>query len=63
MKWSSKCCCLGRIESGAMKSNPQPVDVAALCREIVEEVQIATQRRCEIEIHFADGDSRARCGS
>ncbi|MCX6856909.1 MAG: HAMP domain-containing sensor histidine kinase [Verrucomicrobia bacterium] len=39
---------LGRIESGAMKANPQPVDVAALCREIVEEVQIATQRRCEI---------------
>lgn len=40
---------LGRIESGTMKANPQPVDVAALCREIVEEVQIATQRRCEIE--------------
>ncbi len=39
---------LGRIESCTMKANPQPVDVAALCREIVEEVQIATQRRCEI---------------
>lgn len=41
---------LGRIESGTMQANPQPVDVAALCRDIVEEVQIATQRRCEIEM-------------
>lgn len=40
---------LGRIESGVMKPNPQPVDVAAFCREIVEEVQTATQNRCEIE--------------
>jgi len=46
---------LGRIESGTMKANPQPVDVATFCREIVEEVQIATQRRCEIKTHFTDG--------
>lgn len=46
---------LGRIESGTMKTNPQPVDVAALCREIVEEVQIATQRRCVIETKFGAG--------
>lgn len=46
---------LGRIESGAMKANPQPVDVAAFCHEIVEEVQIATQHRCEVDTHFADG--------
>ncbi len=45
---------LGRIESGTMKANPQPVDVAALCREIVEEVQIATQQRCAIETEFAE---------
>lgn len=44
---------LGRIESGAMKANPQPVDVGALCREIVEEVQIATQCRGEINVDVA----------
>ncbi|MBE2287278.1 MAG: HAMP domain-containing histidine kinase [Prosthecobacter sp.] len=46
---------LGRIESGAMKPNPQPVDVAAFCREIVEEVQTATQHRCEIEWKPCEG--------
>jgi len=46
---------LGRIESGAMKANPQPVDVAALCREVVEEVQMATQGRCEIETNLFAG--------
>ena len=45
---------LGRIESGIMQANPQPVDVAALCREIVEEVQIATQHRCKIEMKFGE---------
>lgn len=44
---------LGRIESGALKANPQPADVTALCREVVAEVQIATQQRCEIEAEFA----------
>ena len=39
---------LGRIESGTMKPNPQPVDVAAFCREIVDDVQTTTQNRCEI---------------
>ena len=49
---------LGRIESGAMRANPQPTDVAALCRDIVEEVQIATQRRCEIEMRLDTGIRR-----
>jgi signal transduction histidine kinase len=46
---------LGRIESGALKPNPQPVDVTALCREIVQEVQTATNHRCEIEMKLEVG--------
>lgn len=46
---------LGRIESGAMKPNPQPVEIAAFCRGIVEEVQTATQNRCEIKTKLFDG--------
>ncbi len=51
---------LGRIESGAMKASPQPMDVAEFCREIVEEVQIATQRKCEIETDVATFDAAPR---
>lgn len=46
---------LGRIESGTVTANPQPVDVAAFCREVVEEVQLATQGRCEIETKLFAG--------
>jgi len=47
---------LGRIESGTIRANPQPVEVASLCREIAKEVQIATQHRCEIETEFLEGE-------
>ena len=46
---------LGRIESGTMKANPQPVEVAAFCREIVDEVQLATQHRCVIDFESMAG--------
>ena len=46
---------LGRIESGTMTANPQPVDVAEFCREIVDEVQIATHHRCVIEFESMEG--------
>ena len=46
---------LGRIESGAMKANPQPVDIAALCRGILEEVQTATLRKCGIDLESMAG--------
>lgn len=46
---------LGRLESGAMMSHPEPVDLAALCRDVIAEVQTATQHRCEIETQLPAG--------
>lgn len=43
---------LGRIDSGTMIAHPQPVDVTSLCRDILEEVQTATQQRCEIKLEI-----------
>jgi len=34
---------LGRVESGRVTCSPEPIDLAALCREIVEETEQVTQ--------------------
>lgn len=44
---------LGRLEAGAVKLNLVPVNVGDLCRSIAEEVRIATQDRCPMEVNVA----------
>ncbi|MEI6536429.1 MAG: HAMP domain-containing sensor histidine kinase, partial [Verrucomicrobiaceae bacterium] len=41
---------LGHIESGAMKVKRQMEDVALLCRSIADEVNLATQQRCNLVV-------------
>ena len=41
---------LGQIESGAMHVKRQVEDVSLLCRSIVDEVDLATQQRCNLEV-------------
>jgi signal transduction histidine kinase len=45
---------LGRFEARRMDFQPQPLDLATLCRRIVEEVATATDRVCPIRLEFAD---------
>ena len=52
---------LGRVEAGRLSLDPQPLDLAAFCRRLVDEVLSATHRRCPVEVTLdaADGDTYA----
>lgn len=45
---------LGRLDSGRMEFLPKPLDLAALCRRLVDEVRSTTDARCPIE--FSTGE-------
>jgi PAS domain S-box-containing protein len=45
---------LGRLDSGRMEYVPGPLDLAALCRRLVDEVISVTEARCPIEFSTAD---------
>lgn len=40
---------LGRLDSGKMEFNPRPLDLAALCRRLVDELASISDGRCPIE--------------
>ncbi|WP_193211301.1 PAS domain S-box protein [Luteolibacter marinus] len=40
---------LGRLDSGRMEFTPRPLDLAGLCRRLVDEVRSTTDARCPIE--------------
>ncbi len=40
---------LGRLDSGRMEFAPRPLDLAALCRRLVDEVRSTTEARCPID--------------
>ncbi|MBI3867141.1 MAG: hypothetical protein HY299_01305 [Verrucomicrobia bacterium] len=48
-----------RSESGKMEFRPGPLDLEALCRKLIEEVQSATSRRCPIHLDIANGLTQA----
>jgi signal transduction histidine kinase len=50
---------LGRFEAGRMDFQPAPLDLATLCRRIVEEVAVATERACPIRLDLADDATAA----
>jgi PAS domain S-box-containing protein len=41
---------LGRLDAGKMDCRPVPLDLGLFCRRVVEEVQFATEQRCQIEL-------------
>jgi PAS domain S-box-containing protein len=41
---------LGRFEAGKMNFQPTPIDLAGLCRRIVDEMHSAIDRRCPIQL-------------
>lgn len=45
---------LGRIESSRLSCHPKPVNVAALCSEIVRKVSTASNERCPITVKAPD---------
>ena len=50
---------LGRLDSGRMEYVPRPLDLAALCRRLVDEVSSVTDARCPIEFSTTDLPSEA----
>ena len=52
---------LSRVESGRLSLDPQPMDLAAFCRRLADEVLSATNRRCPIELTLghAEGETYA----
>lgn len=40
---------LGRLDAGKMEFSPGPIDLAALCRRLLDEVRFSTDGRCPIE--------------
>ncbi|GAA5481278.1 sensor histidine kinase [Haloferula sargassicola] len=50
---------LGRLDSGRMEFVPRPLDPAALCRRLVDEVLSTTEGRCPIEFSTAGLPSEA----
>ncbi len=50
---------LGRLDSGRMEFVPRPLDLAALCRRLVDEVSSVTEARCPIEFSTSDLPSEA----
>ena len=51
---------LGKVESGKMKCQPLPVDLAALCRRAMDDVTVAIGRVCPIDFasEGLNGDTR-----
>jgi PAS domain S-box-containing protein len=45
---------LSRFDAGKMECKPAPLDLASLCRRIVDELLSATNRICPIELKLAD---------
>ena len=45
---------LGRLDAGRMHFQPAPLDLAALCRRLVDEVLSTTDAQCPIGFHTAD---------
>ena len=45
---------LGRLDSGRMEFTPRPLDLAALCRRLVDEVISTTGSRCPIDFSTAE---------
>ncbi|HYG21517.1 MAG TPA: ATP-binding protein [Verrucomicrobiae bacterium] len=41
---------LGRVDSGRMQCNPEPLDMAGFCRRLVDEQLSATHRKCPIQL-------------
>lgn len=44
---------LSRLDAGRMDYKPAALDLNAFCRRVVDEVNSATERRCNIELSFA----------
>jgi PAS domain S-box-containing protein len=51
---------LGRLDAGRMEFLPRPIDLAALCRRLVDEVISTTDARCPIEFFTTDLPAEAR---
>lgn len=43
---------LSRMDSGRMEFKPEPLDLAAFCRTLVDEIHSATHRACPIELIY-----------
>lgn len=43
---------LGRLDAGKMAFSPAPLDLAELCRRLVDEVLVATAHACRIELQL-----------
>lgn len=51
---------LGRLDAGRMQFIPGPLDLASLCRRLVDEVQSVTAARCPIEFFTASLPAEAQ---
>jgi PAS domain S-box-containing protein len=51
---------LGRLDAGKMDCRPAPLDLGMFCRRIVDEVEWATDKRCQIELTLHPGCLRAQ---
>ncbi len=45
---------LGRLDAGKMDFKPSRLDLRAFCQRVVEEVSAATEKRCVIELKYAE---------
>lgn len=52
---------LGRLDAGRMDFKPASLDLRGFCGRLVEEVQSATNRVCQIDLTFQDAASAAHC--
>ena len=52
---------LGRVEAGHMEFKPEPTDLAAFCRRLVDEQLSASNRKCPIHFELKTSDSLALC--
>ena len=51
---------LGRVEEGKLQFKPEPLDLAAFCSRVADELLSATTQRCSIRVQF-DGDLGGAC--
>jgi signal transduction histidine kinase len=51
---------IGRLDSGKMDFQPRNLDLAALCRRMVDEVLASTENICSIQLRFNGDISEAR---
>ncbi len=49
-----------QAEAGRMEFRPAPLDLGAFCRQLVDEAESATNRRCPIAMTLAETDALAR---